>query len=143
MFSLLSSYTVLGVAQDVALERVPGASGAADPRVADAVKNLVLTEDFSVKQRVVKYLRGTLDRFADDQLATLIAIKRLDDYKRALTQRNNRSMDAPGTTGWIMHQNAKNDGRVREARFDELLATAALEDIARRAPQAPTEAVTA
>jgi len=143
MFSLLSSYTVLGVAQDVALERVPGALGAADPRVAEAVKNLVLTEDFSVKQRVVKYLRGTLDRFADDQLATLIAIKRLDDYKRALTQRNNRSMDAPGTTGWIMHQNAKNDGRVREARFDELLATAALEDIARRAPQAPTEAVTA
>ncbi|MDD1383802.1 glutamate synthase-related protein [Curtobacterium poinsettiae] len=143
MFSLLSSYTVLGVAQDVALERVPGAFGAADPRVAEAVKNLVLTEDFSVKQRVVKYLRGTLDRFADDQLATLIAIKRLDDYKRALTQRNNRSMDAPGTAGWIMHQNAQNDGRVREARFDELLATAALEDIARRAPQAPTEAVTA
>ncbi|ROR28935.1 glutamate synthase (NADPH/NADH) large chain [Curtobacterium sp. JUb34] len=142
MFSLLSSYTVLGVAQDVALERVPGA-GPNDPRVAEAVKNLVLTEDFSVKQRVVKYLRGTLDRFADDQLATLIAIKRLDDYKRALTQRNNRSMDAPGTTGWIMHQNAKNDGRVREARFDELLATAALEDIARRAPQAPTEAVSA
>ncbi|MBF4602965.1 glutamate synthase-related protein [Curtobacterium sp. VKM Ac-2884] len=142
MFSLLSSYTVLGVAQDVALERVPGA-GPNDPRVTEAVKNLVLTEDFSVKQRVVKYLRGTLDRFADDQLATLIAIKRLDDYKRALTQRNNRSMDAPGTTGWIMHQNAKNDGRVREARFDELLATAALEDIARRAPQAPTEAVSA
>ncbi|MBF4613162.1 glutamate synthase-related protein [Curtobacterium sp. VKM Ac-1376] len=143
MFSLLSSYTVLGVAQDVALERVPGALGQNDPRVAEAVKNLVLTEDFSVKQRVVKYLRGTLDRFADDELATLIAIKRLDDYKRALTQRNNRSMDAPGTTGWIMHQNAKNAGRVRQARFDEMLATAALEDIARRAPQAPTEAVSA
>ncbi|WFR67004.1 hypothetical protein P9139_21005 [Curtobacterium flaccumfaciens] len=111
--------------------------------MTEAVKNLILTEDFFVKQRVVKYLRGTLDRFADDQLATLIAIKRLDDYKRALTQRNNRSMDAPGTTGWIMHQNAKNDGRVREARFDELLANAALEDIARRAPQAPTEAVSA
>ncbi|MDR6169021.1 glutamate synthase-related protein [Curtobacterium sp. SORGH_AS_0776] len=143
MFSLLSSYTVLGVAQDLALERVPGAAGPNDPRVTEAVKNLILTEDFFVKQRVVKYLRGTLDRFADDELATLIAIKRLDDYKRALTQRNNRSMDAPGTTGWIMHQNAKNDGRVREARFDELLANAALEDIARRAPQAPTEAVSA
>ncbi|MCY1696348.1 glutamate synthase-related protein [Curtobacterium sp. SL109] len=143
MFSLLSSYTVLGVAQDLALERVPGAVGPADPRVLEAVRNLVLTEDFFVKQRVVKYLRGTLERFTDDQLATLIAVKRLDDHKRALTQRNNRSMDAPGTTGWIMHQNAKNDGRLHEARFDELLATAALEDIARRAPQAPAEAVTA
>ncbi|WIB59584.1 glutamate synthase-related protein [Curtobacterium sp. MCLR17_007] len=143
MFSLLSSYTVLGVAQDLALQRVPGATSANDPRVAEAVKNLVLTEDFFVKQRVVKYLRGTLERFTDDDLATLIAIKRLDDHKRALTQRNTRSMDAPGTTGWIMHQNAKNAGRVRAARFDELLATAALEDIAGRAPQAPVEAVTA
>ncbi|MFJ4770919.1 glutamate synthase-related protein [Streptomyces uncialis] len=143
MFSLLSSYTVLGVAQDLALKRVPGASGLDDPRVAEAVRNLVLTEDFFVKQRVVKYLRGTLERFGDDELATLIAIKRLDDYKRALTQRNNLSMDAPGTYGWIIHQTTKNAGRVRAARFDELLATAALEDIAgRRTPQAPTEAVT-
>ncbi|RUQ05814.1 glutamate synthase-related protein [Curtobacterium sp. HSID17257] len=141
-FSLLSSYTVLGVAQDVAQERVPGAAPN-DPRVTEAVRNLVLTEDFQVKQRVVKYLRSTFDRFADDELATLIAVKRLDDSKRALAQRNNRSADMPGTTGWIMHQNAKNAGRVRAARFDELLATAALEDIAARAPQAPVEAVSA
>ncbi|UBQ01974.1 glutamate synthase-related protein [Curtobacterium sp. TXMA1] len=141
-FSLLSSYTVLGVAQDVAQERVPGAVPN-DPRVTEAVRNLVLTEDFQVKQRVVKYLRSTFDRFADDELATLIAVKRLDDSKRALAQRNNRSADMPGTTGWIMHQNAKNAGRVRAARFDELLATAALEDIAARAPQAPVEVVSA
>ncbi|UIX30238.1 glutamate synthase-related protein [Streptomyces sp. GQFP] len=144
MFSLLSSYTVLGVAQDLALQRVPGASGPDDPKVTEAVRNLVLTEDFFVKQRVVKYLRGTLDRFDDGELATLIAIKRLDDYKRALKQRNNLSVDAPGTYGWIVHQTTKNAGRVRAARFDELLATAALDDIAsRRIPQAPTETVTA
>ncbi|GGZ03597.1 glutamate synthase-related protein [Streptomyces poonensis] len=145
MFSLLSSYTVLGAAQDLALQRVPGATGPDDPRVADAVRNLVLTEDFFVKQRVVKYLRSTLDRFDDGELATLIAVKRLDDYKRALKQRNNLSVDAPGTYGWIVHQNAKNAGRVRAARFDELLATAALDDIAARhahLPQPPTEAVT-
>ncbi|WP_247195880.1 glutamate synthase-related protein [Streptomyces sp. GESEQ-35] len=147
MFSLLSSYTVLGAAQDLALKRVPGASGPDDPRVAEAVRNLVLTEDFFVKQRVVKYLRGTLERFDDGELATLIAIKRLDDYKSALRQRNNLSVDAPGTYGWIVHQTTKNAGRVRAARFDELLANAALADIAdiasRRIPQAPTETVTA
>ena len=146
MFSLLSSYTVLGVAQDLALQRVPGASGPDDPRVAEAVRNLVLTEDFFVKQRVVKYLRGTLERFDDGELATLIASKRLDDYKRALRQRNNLSVDAPGTYGWIIHQHTKNADRVRAARFDELLATAALDDLAARhtrIPQAPTETVTA
>ncbi|MGV9310669.1 glutamate synthase-related protein [Streptomyces sp. NPDC003691] len=142
MFSLLSSYAVLGVAQDVALARTPGATGPDDPRIAAAVRNLVLTEDFSVRQRVVKYLRGTLERFDDGELATLIAVKRLDDYKSALRQRNNLSVDAPGTYGWITHQNTKNAGRVRAARFDELLATAALDDIAGRSvPQAPTEAV--
>ncbi|MEW1718147.1 glutamate synthase-related protein [Streptomyces sp. NPDC093109] len=149
MFSLLSSYTVLGVAQDLALKRVPGASGPDDPRVAEAVRNLVLTEDFFVKQRVVKYLRSTLERFGDDELATLIAILRLDDYKRALRQRNNLSVDAPGTYGWIIHQTVKNAGRVRAARFDELLANAALDDLAgfaarhHQIPQAPTETVTA
>ncbi|WP_019055371.1 glutamate synthase-related protein [Streptomyces prunicolor] len=146
MFSLLSSYTVLGVAQDLALQRVPGASGPDDPRVTEAVRNLVLTEDFFVKQRVVKYLRGTLERFDDGELATLIASKRLDDYKRALRQRNNLSVDAPGTYGWIIHQHTKNADRVRAARFDELLATAALDDLAARhtrIPQAPTETVTA
>lgn len=146
MFSLLSSYTVLGVAQDLALQRVPVATGPDDPRVAEAVRNLVLTEDFFVKQRVVKYLRGTLERFDDGELATLIASKRLDDYKRALRQRNNLSVDAPGTYGWIVHQTTKNADRVRAARFDELLATAALDDIAARhthIPQAPTETVTA
>lgn len=144
MFSLLSSYTVLGAAQDLALERVPGATGADDPRVAEAVRNLVLTEDFFVRQRVVKYLRGTLERFDDDELATLIAVKRLGDFKRALRQRNNLSMDAPGAYGWIIHQTTKNAGRVRAARFDELLATAALADIAgRRAPQAPTDTAAA
>lgn len=147
MFSLLSSYTVLGVAQDLALKRVPGATGPDDPNVTEAVRNLILTEDFFVKQRVVKYLRGTLERFDDGDLATLIAIKRLDDYKRALKQRNNLSVDAPGTYGWIVHQTTKNAGRVRAARFDELLANAALDDLAaiasRRIPQAPTETVTA
>ncbi|MER6157923.1 glutamate synthase-related protein [Streptomyces sp. NPDC001868] len=147
MFSLLSSYTVLGVAQDLALKRVPGATGPDDPKVTEAVRNLILTEDFFVKQRVVKYLRGTLERFDDGDLATLIAIKRLDDYKRALKQRNNLSVDAPGTYGWIVHQTTKNAGRVRAARFDELLANAALDDLAaiasRRIPQAPTETVTA
>ncbi|MER5769146.1 glutamate synthase-related protein [Streptomyces sp. NPDC001985] len=144
MFSLLSSYTVLGVAQDLALKRVPGASGLDDPRVAEEVRSLVLTEDFLIRQRVVRYLRGALERFDDDELAALIAGKRLDDYKHALRQRNNLSVDAPGTYGWIMHQNAKNAGRVRAARFDELLATAALDDIAARpAHRAPAGAVTA
>ena len=136
MFSLLSSYTVLSIAQRIAMERVPGASSPDDPEVTQAVRRLILTEDFFVMQKVLTYLRKTLDRFDDVELATLIAAKRLDDYKRSLAMRNVRGMDAPGTYGWIIHQNAKNAERIQAARFDQLLATAALADVAVHAQEA-------
>ncbi|WP_424463821.1 glutamate synthase-related protein [Pseudoclavibacter helvolus] len=130
-FALLASYAVLNIAQDIALTRVPDAAGAEDARVVDAVRKLILTEDFFVMQRVNKYLRGELERFEDAQLAALIAAKRLEDYKDALRLRNVRSIDAPGTTGWIMYQNAKNRRLLESVGADEILATAAMVDIAR------------
>ena len=94
----------------------------------------------------VERLIADLER-ADAELATLIAIKRIDDYKRSLRLRNVRGIDAPGTYGWILHQQRKNLGRTDGARFDELLASAALSDLATSAlrdEQTPTtEAVPA
>jgi glutamate synthase (NADPH/NADH) large chain len=110
---------------------VPGATGPDDPRVEDAVRKLILTEDFFVMQRVVRYLRDALERFDDAELAALIAAKRLDDYKRSLELRNVRGIDAPGTYGWILHQDRKNRGRADLSRFDEVIATASLDDLAR------------
>ncbi|WP_029150064.1 glutamate synthase-related protein [Microbacterium indicum] len=131
MFSLLTAYTVLAVARDLALERVPGAMGPDDPRVLDAARKLVLTEDFFVMQRVQRYLREALERFDDAELAALIAAKRLHDYKRSLALRNVRGIDAPGTYGWILQQDRRNAAAVDAARFDELIATASLDDLAR------------
>ncbi|MDF1488894.1 glutamate synthase-related protein [Tessaracoccus caeni] len=129
-FGLLSAYTVLAIARDLAQQRVPGATGPDDPRVHDAARKLVLTEDFFVMQKVMKYLRGKLDRFDDTELATLVSIRRLADYTRSLELRNVRGMDAPGTYGWILHQQIKNAARSDSARFDELLAQSALDDLA-------------
>ncbi|GAA4781571.1 glutamate synthase-related protein [Microbacterium gilvum] len=131
MFALLASYTVLSSAREIARERVPGASGPDDPRIEDAARRLILTEDFFVMQKVVRYLRDALDRFDDGELAVLISAKRLDDYKRSLTLRNVRGIDAPGTYGWILHQDRKNAGRADVSRFDEIIATASLDDLAR------------
>ena len=139
VYALLASYTVLALSREVALERVSGATGPDDPRVQEAARKLVLTEDFNVMQRVVRHLRQRLERFDDTQLATLIASKRLADYKSSLRRRNVWGMDAPGTYAWILHQQGKNDARTDRARFDELLAAAALEDLTRFAPAAPTE----
>lgn len=130
MFGLLSSYTVLAIASELAQQRVPGAAGPDDPRVHDAARKLVLTEDFFVMQRVMKYLRVKLDPLDDAELATLISVRRLSDYTRSLELRNVRGMDAPGTYGWIIHQRSKNAARTDAARFDALLAESALEDLA-------------
>ncbi len=136
MYRLLSSYTVLSIAQSIARDRVPAAASADDPEVAEVARKLILTEDFFVMQKVNAYLRGTLERFDDLELATLIAAGRLEDYKRSLTMRNVRGIDAPGTYGWILHQNAKNSERIRSAHFDQLLTTAALGDLAALAREA-------
>ena len=133
MYALLSSYTVLSIAQTIARDRVPGARSTDEPEVEEVARKLILTEDFFVTQKVIAYLRKSLERFDDVELATLIAAGRLEDYKRSLAMRNVRSIDAPGTYGWILHQSAKNSERIRSARFDQLIATAALDDLAAQA----------
>ena len=129
MFSLLASYTILSAAREIARERVTGAVGPDDPRIEEMVRNLILTEDFFVMQKVVRYLRDALDAFPDEQLAAMIAVKRLDDYKESLARRNVRGIDAPATYGWIIFQNAKNAGLIDHEAFDRAIATASLDDL--------------
>ena len=120
-YAVLSSYTVLAIAQEIALERVPGTTGPGDPRITAAARKLVLTEDFVVRQKLLRYVRGKLERFDDAELAAQIAMKRLGDYQRSLELRNVRGMDAPGTYGWILHQQQKNASWLDRSQFDELL----------------------
>ena len=143
MFALLSSYTVLAAAREVAAERVPEAIGPDDLRVQAMARRLIMTEDFFVRQRVQRHLREALDRFEDAELAGFIAAKRLDDYKRSLALRNVRGIDAPGTYGWILHQDRKNAALTREARFDELIATSALDDLATQVASERPEGIVA
>jgi glutamate synthase (NADPH/NADH) large chain len=142
-YAVLSSYTVLAIAQEIALERVPGTTGPGDPRITAAARKLVLTEDFAVRQKLLRYVRGKLERFEDAELAAQIAMKRLGDYQRSLQLRNVRGMDAPGTYGWILHQQQKNASWLDRSQFDELLVSAALDDLAQLAHVALAEGVPA
>ncbi len=129
MFSLLASYSILNAARALATERVTGAVAPDDPRIDDGVRKLILTEDFFVMQRVVKYVREALESLEDAELAALIAAKRLGDYKASLERRNVRSIDAPATYGWILYQNRKNAAVLNPDRFDEAIAKASLDDL--------------
>lgn len=123
MYALLNTYTVLNMAQQLAMSRTPGVTDVSDPRIGKTVRNLVLTEDFFLIQKLQKFAREAIDPFSDEDLAVLIANKRITDYKDALSQRNVLSMDSPGTYGWILHQSAKNVEKIgRLPSFEELFA---------------------
>ncbi|MGC0366258.1 glutamate synthase (NADPH/NADH) large chain [Rhodococcus sp. 27YEA15] len=130
MYALLNEYTVLHFAQKLAAARTPGASGPADPAVQKAARNLVLTEDFALVQQLVKYSKEILADYDAEQLAALIAAKRVDDYKQALSLRNVLAMDSPATYGWIIHQDNKNRDKLGSLpNFDELFASRAVPDL--------------
>ncbi|OYW58989.1 MAG: glutamate synthase large subunit [Rhizobiales bacterium 12-68-15] len=130
MMVLLNNYTVLALAQQVALARLPGGSDPDAPQVRSAVRKLIMTEDFALMQKIQRHAQAALQHYGDEQLAALVADKRLADYKNALGQRNVLSMDSPGTYGWILHQSARNrDSLGRIPSYEELFAHAALPDL--------------
>lgn len=131
MFVLLNNYTVLSLAQQLALGKLPKGTAVEDPAVEKAVRNLLMTEDFTLISRLQRHARSAIESYSDDELASLIAAKRMSDYKAALTQRNIRSMDSLATYGWIIYQDACNRevlGHLPD--FEELFARAALPEIA-------------
>lgn len=131
MFVLLNNYTVLSLAQQLALGKLPKGTAVEDPAVEKAVRNLLMTEDFTLISKLQRHARSAIESYSDDELASLIAAKRMSDYKAALTQRNIRSMDSLATYGWIIYQDACNRevlGHLPD--FEELFARAALPEIA-------------
>ncbi|MGK3143090.1 glutamate synthase-related protein [Pantoea sp. C2G6] len=131
MFVLLNNYTVLSFAQQLALNKMPKGTPVEDAAVEKAVRNLLMTEDFSLVSKLQRHARSAIESYSDDELASLIGTKRMSDYKAALKQRNIRSMDSLATYGWIMYQDACNRevlGHLPD--FEELFARAALPEIA-------------
>jgi glutamate synthase (NADPH/NADH) large chain len=119
------------MAQGLAMARVPNALGPSEPAVDKAVRNLLLTEDFALMQKLLRHAREAIGGYSDEQLAVMIAAKRLADYKEALARRNILSMDGPGTYGWIIHRHASNIEKIgRLPSFEELFAKHALADFA-------------
>ncbi|MEM6376196.1 MAG: glutamate synthase large subunit, partial [Pseudomonadota bacterium] len=130
MYRLINSYTVMETAQMLAEKR--GLTN--DPLARDnAIRNLILTEDFGLISALTKHARAAVADYDDPSLAALVANKRLGDFKRALSLRNILSMDSPGTYAWIMHQSDKNRAALGTIpSFDELFAKNALPEIVAR-----------
>lgn len=125
MFELLNNWTVLDTAQELVKKRFQNVID--DVALNKLTKNLVMIEDFELMTRLAKHAKAALNGYDDAELAALIANKRLNDFKTALSARNIRSMDSPGSYGWIMQQTRRNLEQLgRIPSFEELFAGKAL-----------------
>lgn len=130
MYELINTYSVLDAAQKIALKKLPGSTSVEDPDVIKITRNLILTEDFGLMNALLRHAREAISGYSAAELAAMIAGKRLNDFKEALSLRNILSMDSPATYGWILHQQQKNKAALgRIPSFEELFANNALSDI--------------
>ena len=135
---LLNSYTVLEMAQNLVEKKFPDVKN--QDSLDQHVRNLVLSENFSLMSALSKHAKKALVHYKDDEIATLVANKRLLDFKEALSKRNILSMDSPGTYSWIIHQTNKNLATLGAIpSFDELFANEALADLIDRMPKKELE----
>ena len=133
MYRLLNSYTVLEMSQNLIKKKYPKNT---DKDLFDRmVRNLVISEDFSLMSSLAKHAKNALSNYTDSELAALVANKRLTDFKQALALRNVLSMDSPGTYSWIMYQSEKNRLTLGSIpNFDELFAQVSVADFIERIP---------
>ncbi|MEM6415628.1 MAG: glutamate synthase-related protein [Pseudomonadota bacterium] len=131
VYRLVSCWTVLEASQSIALKRT--GKPVDHPETVKAARNLVLTEDFALMAALAKHARAAIEGYDSSDLAALVAHKRIEDFKQALTLRNVRSSDILGTYGWIILQTQKNTETLgRIPSFEELFAQNALADFAMR-----------
>ena len=107
MFKLINSFAVFDKAQQTAkdlLKHLPD-----DQRTEvdqeRAARKLILERPRKIQDALVKSTREAYSNYNDEQLAALLANKRVNDYKTALINRSVQSINSIGSTAWIIEQN--------------------------------------
>ncbi len=109
-FKLINSFSVIDRAQQVIKEQLKKQGlQELDPGVVNDRAYKLLTERPRKLQDVlIKNIREAYSNYSDEQLAALLAEKRLFDYKTALIRRDVQSIYSLGSTAWIIEQDKVN-----------------------------------
>jgi len=105
-FKLVNSFSVLEKAQQVVrdmLKHLPE-SQRSQNHIEQAARKLILERPRKLQEALVKTTREAYSNYSDDELACLLASKRLNDYKIALINRGVQSIHSIGSTAWIIEQ---------------------------------------
>lgn len=109
-FKLVNSYAVFDKAQQLAADALKHLEAAqrSQTQIEQAAQKLILVRPRKLQDALVKTTREAYSNFSDEQLANLLAAKRLNDYKTALIRRDVQSLYSIGSTAWIIEQDQIN-----------------------------------
>jgi len=105
-FKLVNSFAVLEKARQCAkdlLKQLPEALRS-QSQIEQAARKLIIERPRKLQEALVKSTREAYSNYSDDQLACLMASKRLNDYKTALINRSVQSIYSIGSSAWIIEQ---------------------------------------
>jgi len=105
-FKLVNSFAVLEKAQQVAREMLKHLPEVlrSPSQIEQAARKLIIERPRKLQDALVKSIREAYSNYSDDQLACLLADKRLNDYKTALINRDVQGIYSIGSTAWIIEQ---------------------------------------
>ena len=109
-FKLVNSFAVLEKAQQVArdlLRNLPEGQRSQN-QIERGARKLIMERPRKLQDALVKSTREAYSNYSDEQLAVLLASKRLNDYKTALINRSVQSIYSIGSSAWIMNQDKIN-----------------------------------
>jgi glutamate synthase (NADPH/NADH) large chain len=124
-FKLLNSFSVLNKAEQLVKDQLKSMPEAAQTSelINQQIKKLITERPRKLQDVLLKNTREAYSAYTDDQLASLLAAKRLHDYKTALMKRDVQSIYSIGSTAWIIEQDKLNREALRGlACVEEYLA---------------------
>ncbi|MCK9605832.1 MAG: glutamate synthase-related protein [Methylomonas sp.] len=106
---LINSYAVIDKAQQIAKDQLNKAGQPLTEALIDKhARILVMDRPRKLQDALIKNIREAYSQYDDGQLATLMAEKRLNDYKTTLMLRDVQSIFSIGSTAWIIEQDNLN-----------------------------------
>nr|CAG4635315.1 EOG090X027R [Artemia franciscana] len=104
-FELLNAYGVMNVAKKVVHQLAKKQDVAVNPLFeTKAAKNLVKTEDYALIEALSKECKSALNGFNDEELAIMLADKRIRDYKKSLSLRDVQTIYSTGANTRLLDQ---------------------------------------
>ncbi len=109
-FKLINSFAVIDKAQIIAKEQLSkaGQNEISEQQISLQAEKLIINRPRKIQDALVKTYREAYSNYTDEQLADLLANKRLTDYKTAMIQRDVQSINSIGSTAWIIEQQNNN-----------------------------------